>query len=58
MKKLLTLIFSAMIVFSLAMPVIAQDAPASPDTTSKPKKEKKAKKEKKSKKKKSDDAMK
>ena len=52
MKKLLTLLFGALVVFSLAMPVVAQD---STDTTSKPKKEKKEKKHKKSKKEKKDE---
>ena len=46
MKKLLTLLFSAVLVFSLAMPVFAQDA----GTTEAPKAEKKEKKVKKMKK--------
>ena len=45
MKKLLTLLFSAVLVFSLAMPVFAQDA----GTTEAPKAEKKEKKVKKAK---------
>jgi hypothetical protein len=50
MKKLLTLLFSAVLVFSMAMPVFAQDAAPADKTASKPKKEKKAKKPKKAKK--------
>jgi hypothetical protein len=56
MKKLMTLLFSSMLVFSLAMPVFAQDTDAAPapkhtkkEKKAKVKKEKKAKKEKKSK---------
>lgn len=45
MKKLMTLLFSFMLVFSLAMPVFAQGTDATPA----PKAEKKAKKEKKAK---------
>jgi hypothetical protein len=61
MKKLLTLLFSAVLVFSLAMPVFAQDAPAGGEApkAEKKKKMKKEKKEKKSKKeKKTDEAPK
>lgn len=47
MKKLLTLLFSAMVVFSLAIPVIAQDGNAESQPTSKPKKDKKEQKAKK-----------
>lgn len=59
MKKLLTLMFTAALAFSLAMPVFAQDA-GSQDTTAAPKAEKhhktkKAHKAKKSKKEKSDE---
>ena len=53
MKKLLTLLFTSILVFSLAMPVFAQDAPAgqeAPKAEKKEKKMKKAKKEKKEKK--------
>ena len=56
MKKLMLLLFSSVLVFSLAMPVFGQDTgTAAPAKTEKPKKEKKAKtpkvkKEKKSKK--------
>ncbi len=64
MKKLLTLLFSAVLVFSLAMPVFAQDAAGS-EAPKAEKKEKKAhkmhkmKKEKKEKKeKKTDEAPK
>jgi len=51
MKKLLTLLFTSMIAFSLAMPVFAQDAGTqeAPKTTAKTKKAKKVKKEKKTK---------
>ncbi len=61
MKKLLTLLFSAVLVFSLAMPVFAQDAASqeAPKAEKKEKKMKKAKKEKKEKKeKKADEAAK
>ncbi len=61
MKKLLTLLFSAVLVFSLAMPVFAQDAAGqeAPKAEKKEKKMKKAKKEKKEKKaKKADEAAK
>jgi len=56
MKKLMTLLFSAVLVFSLAMPVFAQDTTGqeAPKAEKKPKKEKKAKKEKKPKKDKGD----
>lgn len=52
MKKFMTLLFSSMLVFSLAMPVFAQDTGGdkAADSGKKGKKEKKAKKEKKSKK--------
>jgi hypothetical protein len=51
MKKLMTLLFTFALAFSLAMPVFAQDAPAAgQDSTAAPKAEKKAKKAKKSKK--------
>jgi hypothetical protein len=51
MKKLLTLLFTALMAVSLALPVFAQDAgTASQDQSSAPKKQKKAKKSKKSKK--------
>jgi biopolymer transport protein ExbD len=44
MKKLLTVLFSFMIVFALAMPVFAQDAgQAAPTTSTKTKKSKAAK---------------
>jgi hypothetical protein len=49
MKKFMTLLFSSMLVFSLAMPVFAQDT-GDKSADAKPKKEKKAKKAKKSKK--------
>jgi ABC-type transporter MlaC component len=51
MKKLLTLLFTAMIAFSLAMPVFAQDTGTqeAPKKAEKAKKAKKAKKEKKAK---------
>jgi hypothetical protein len=55
MKKLMMLLFSSVLVFSLAMPVFGQDTGSQePTKTEKPKKEKKAKtpkakKEKKSK---------
>jgi len=49
MKKLLTLLFSAVLVFSLAMPVFAQDA-GSQEAPKAEKKEKKMKKMKKAKK--------
>ncbi len=63
MKKLITMLFGAVLVFSLAMPVFAQDASQDAAASSaKPKKEKKMKKmkkEKKSKKeKKADEAAK
>ncbi|MHB8652512.1 MAG: hypothetical protein ACYDA9_01400 [Terriglobia bacterium] len=45
MKKLMTLLFSFVLVFSLAMPVFAQDAGSAPATKT-AKKEKKAKKAK------------
>jgi len=52
MKKLLTLLFGFALVFSLAMPVIAQDAGSQEapkaEKKTKQKKEKKTKKEKKS----------
>jgi hypothetical protein len=62
MKKLLTLMFTALMAISLALPVLAQDAgagsqdqgAAGQDQGAKPKKEKKAKK---AKKKKSDQKM-
>ncbi len=56
MKKLLSLLFSAVLVFTLAMPVFAQDAPSqeAPKAEKKAKKEKKGKKEKKAKKAKTD----
>lgn len=54
MKKLMTLLFSFVLVFSLAMPVFAQDTDATPA----PKAEKKAKKEKKAKTKKAKKAKK
>jgi hypothetical protein len=51
MKKLMTLLFSFVLVFSLAMPVFAQDTTSTDTPAPKAsKKEKKAKKEKKSKK--------
>lgn len=54
MKKLMAMLFSSMLVFSLAMPVFAQDAGAAPAPKhakkEKKAKVKKAKKEKKSKK--------
>ncbi len=52
MKKLLTLLFTFALAFSLVMPVFAQDQPAAGDTAAPKaeKKEKKAKKAKKSKK--------
>ncbi len=49
MKKLLTLLFTAVVAFALAMPVYAQET-GGQETTKSEKKEKKAKKEKKSKK--------
>jgi hypothetical protein len=55
MKKLLTLLFSAVLVFSMAMPVFAQDAAPADQTASKPKKEKKAKTKKAKKEKKAKD---
>jgi hypothetical protein len=61
MKKLFTLLFSAVLVFSLAMPVFAQDAAGqeAPKAEKKEKKMKKMKKEKKDKKaKKADEAAK
>jgi hypothetical protein len=61
MKKLFTLLFSAVLVFSLAMPVFAQDAAGqeAPKAEKKEKKMKKMKKEKKEKKaKKADEAAK
>ena len=60
MKKLMMLLFSSVLVFSLAMPVFAQDTGSQDtNTTAKPKKEKKTKatkpkKEKKTKKSTSD----
>lgn len=58
MKKLLTLMFTFALAFTLAMPVFAQDAAAgASQDSSAPKKEKKAKKEKKPKKEKKSDAM-
>jgi hypothetical protein len=55
MKKLLALLFSSVLVFTLAMPVFAQDAGSTDTTkTAKPKKEKKAKVKKAKKEKKSD----
>jgi hypothetical protein len=56
MKKLLTILFSAVLVFSLAMPVFAQDASQDAAASAKPKKEKKMKKAKKEKKAKKDKA--
>lgn len=53
MKKLLTILFTLAIAFSLTMPVFAQDTggqEAAPKAEKKQKKEKKMKKEKKSKK--------
>jgi len=50
MKKLLTLLFTFALAFSLAMPVFAQDAPAAGQDTAAPKAEKKEKKAKKAKK--------
>jgi len=55
MKKLLTLLFSAVLVFSMAMPVVAQDTGA-PESPKKEKKEKKAKKARKAKKEKKEKA--
>ncbi|MGC9993834.1 MAG: hypothetical protein ABSE79_00820 [Terriglobia bacterium] len=43
MKKLLTLLFTGMIVFSLAMPVFAQDTPQETTKATKTKKTKAAK---------------
>ena len=58
MKKLMTLLFSFVLVFSLAMPVFAQDAGSAPATkTSKKEKKAKAKKAKKSKKSKKSSKM-
>lgn len=56
MKKLLSLLFSSMLVFSLVMPVFAQDTGSqeAPKAEKKEKKAKKAKKEKKAKKAKSE----
>ncbi len=48
MKKALALLFTFVVAGALALPVFAQDAPASPDTSSAPKK--KAKHHKKAKK--------
>lgn len=56
MKKLLALLFSSVLVFTLAMPVFAQDAGTEPAKTEKPKKEKKAKVKKAKKEKKTDAA--
>ncbi len=50
MKKLLTLLFSAVLVFSLAMPVFAQETGAGEAPKKGEKKEKKMKKAKKAKK--------
>lgn len=50
MKKLLTLLFTSILVFSLAMPVFAQQAPYGGEAPKAEKKEKKAKKVKKAKK--------
>lgn len=50
MKKLFTLLFTAALAFSLAMPVLAQDTTAAPKAEKKEKKAKHAKKEKKEKK--------
>ncbi|PYU96146.1 MAG: hypothetical protein DMG26_08700 [Acidobacteria bacterium] len=50
MKKVLTLLFTFALAFSLAMPVFAQDAPAAGQDTAAPKAEKKEKKAKKAKK--------
>jgi hypothetical protein len=47
MKKLFTLLFTAALAFSLAMPVLAQDTTAAPKAEKKEKKAKKTKKEKK-----------
>jgi len=62
LKKLLTLLFTFALAFSLAMPVFAQEAAGGQDAPKSEKKEKKMKKEKKSKKekkeKKSDEAPK
>jgi hypothetical protein len=44
MKKLLTVLFASMVIFSLAMPVFADDA--APETTKKVKKTKKTRKNK------------
>jgi hypothetical protein len=57
MKKLFTLLFTAVVAFALAMPVIAQEAPAGGEAPKTAKsKEKKPKKEKKAKEKKMKDA--
>lgn len=57
MKKLLALLFSSVLVFTLAMPVFAQDAGTQePTKTEKPKKEKKAKVKKAKKEKKTETA--
>ena len=56
MKKLMTLLFSFVLVFSLAMPVFAQDT-TSTDAPKASKKEKKAKTKKSKKSKKSADKM-
>ncbi len=50
MKKLLTLLFASILVFSLTMPVFAQEAAPSGEAPKAEKKEKKAKKVKKMKK--------
>ena len=55
MKKLMTVLFSLVLVFSLAMPIFAQDTTAKTDTgTTAPKKEKKSKMKKSKKEKKAE----
>ena len=49
MKKLFTLLFTAALAFSLAMPVLAQETTPAPKAEKKEKKAKKMKKEKKEK---------
>ncbi len=51
MKKLLTLLFTSILVFSLAMPVFAQEAAAGQEAPKAEKKEKKTKHKKEAKKK-------
>jgi len=63
MKKLITLLFTGVLAFTLAMPAFAQDAggqdaAAAPKAEKKEKKAKKEKKTKKEKKAKTDDSMK